>query len=79
MVRLQVHIYNCLTVFIVRINESYFGLSGIDGSHIVNGRDAAPHSRPYMASLQLRGRLICGGTLIRADFVLTAAHCQIPV
>uniref|UniRef100_A0A3Q3VKK5 Peptidase S1 domain-containing protein n=1 Tax=Mola mola TaxID=94237 RepID=A0A3Q3VKK5_MOLML len=52
---------------------------GADGSHIVRGRDSAPHSRPYMASLQVRGRLVCGGALIREDFVLTAAHCQIPV
>ncbi|XP_029939170.1 serine protease 57-like [Salarias fasciatus] len=54
-------------------------LRGADGSHIVGGRDAASHSRPYMASLQVRGRHNCGGALIREDFVLTAAHCQIPI
>lgn len=54
-----------------------FVLNGADGSHIVGGREAAPHSRPYMASLQIRGNLNCGGSLIREDFVLTAAHCQI--
>uniref|UniRef100_A0A3Q1KGC9 trypsin n=1 Tax=Anabas testudineus TaxID=64144 RepID=A0A3Q1KGC9_ANATE len=56
-----------------------FVLNGADGSHIVGGRDAAPHSRPYMASLQVRGQHNCGGALVREDFVLTAAHCQIPV
>ncbi|XP_034387315.1 serine protease 57-like [Cyclopterus lumpus] len=55
-----------------------FVLNGADASHIVGGRDAAPQSRPYMASLQLRGRHNCGGVLVREDFVLTAAHCQIP-
>lgn len=54
-------------------------VSGADGSLIVGGRDAAPHSRPYMASLQVRGQQNCGGALVREDFVLTAAHCAIPM
>uniref|UniRef100_A0A3Q3QBV5 Peptidase S1 domain-containing protein n=1 Tax=Monopterus albus TaxID=43700 RepID=A0A3Q3QBV5_MONAL len=48
---------------------------------VLNGQlqDAASHSRPYMASLQVRGQHNCGGALVREDFVLTAAHCAIPV
>ncbi|KAM7140632.1 myeloblastin [Molossus nigricans] len=46
-------------------------------SEIVGGRDAEPHSRPYMASLQITGNHFCGGTLIHPSFVLTAAHCLV--
>ncbi|XP_024251443.1 complement factor D [Oncorhynchus tshawytscha] len=56
-------------------------LNGTDGRKvpkvgIVGGREAARNSRPYMASLQSRGQHICGGVLVREDFVLTAAHCD---
>ncbi|XP_023141144.1 serine protease 57-like [Amphiprion ocellaris] len=54
-----------------------FVFNGADGAHIVGGRDAASHSRPYMASLQIQGQHICGGALVREDFVVTAAHCRV--
>ncbi|XP_047719620.1 chymase isoform X2 [Prionailurus viverrinus] len=46
---------------------------------IIGGTECKPHSRPYMAHLEivtLQNRLLfCGGFLIRRNFVLTAAHC----
>ncbi|XP_059425486.1 mast cell protease 1A-like, partial [Carassius carassius] len=42
---------------------------------IVNGTEAKPHSRPYMVSIQRNKKHICGGFLVSAQFVMTAAHC----
>ncbi|KAJ7370878.1 Chymotrypsinogen B [Desmophyllum pertusum] len=44
-------------------------------ARVVNGQDAAPHSWPWQISLRVRGSHICGGSLIRANAVVTAAHC----
>uniref|UniRef100_A0A8C1JN42 trypsin n=1 Tax=Cyprinus carpio TaxID=7962 RepID=A0A8C1JN42_CYPCA len=43
---------------------------------IVNGREAKPHSRPYMVSVQSKKSHICSGFLISDRFVMTAAHCR---
>uniref|UniRef100_A0A9W3F0P0 Granzyme B-like n=1 Tax=Camelus bactrianus TaxID=9837 RepID=A0A9W3F0P0_CAMBA len=51
---------------------------GTNAGEIIGGHEAKPHSRPYMAYLQIWNqddRSRCGGFLIREDFVLTAAHC----
>ncbi|XP_051836539.1 chymase-like isoform X10 [Antechinus flavipes] len=45
---------------------------------ILWGKESKPHSRPYMAFLDIKHNnswYNCGGFLIRRDFVMTAAHC----
>ena len=42
---------------------------------MVGGQAAAAHSWPWQVSLRVNGGHICGGTLIDAEHVVTAAHC----
>ncbi|XP_041827807.1 complement factor D-like [Melanotaenia boesemani] len=47
---------------------------------IIGGREAAPHSRPYMASIQRPEgdglKHECGGFVIADQWVMTAVHCM---
>jgi hypothetical protein len=45
-------------------------------SRIVGGVEAAPHSWPWMVSLQSDQDHFCGGTLINNQWVVSAAHCR---
>ncbi|KAM9804913.1 mast cell protease 1-like [Neosynchiropus ocellatus] len=62
-------------VYSVLFALQLISVAGATGATIIGGRISKPHSRPYMASLQGDGRHLCGGILIRDNFVLTAAHC----
>lgn len=44
---------------------------------IVGGTNVTPGKYPFMVSVQLNGSHYCGGTLIDANWVLTAAHCTV--
>ncbi|XP_054913335.1 complement factor D [Poeciliopsis prolifica] len=51
-----------------------------NGEGIIGGREAAPHSRPYMASIQVpEGDTLkheCGGFVVADQWVMTAVHCM---
>ncbi|KAK3099621.1 hypothetical protein FSP39_007108 [Pinctada imbricata] len=53
--------------------------TGTDASDrfIIGGQNAGLAAWPWQVALLRRGRLICGGTLITTDSVLTAAHCVV--
>ncbi|NXK75469.1 KLK14 protein, partial [Amazona guildingii] len=49
-----------------------------DESRIIGGRPCSINQRPFQVALIKRDQILCGGSLIDAQWVLTAAHCKQP-
>ncbi|KAL1023042.1 hypothetical protein UPYG_G00035720 [Umbra pygmaea] len=69
----MVNTLNLGTLFLVLIRQ-------VEPMYIYGGKEAIPHSRPYMVLLNMTSvnpnkTTYCDGFLVREDFVITAAHC----
>ncbi|KGL82641.1 Kallikrein-14, partial [Tinamus guttatus] len=49
-----------------------------DESRIIGGKPCSITQRPFQVALTKRGQILCGGSLIASQWVLTAAHCKQP-
>ena len=50
-------------------------IGGHTAERIVGGQTAERHAYPWQISMELNGKLKCGGTIICPHFVMTAWHC----
>ena len=55
-------------------NSAYERLQRVIG-HVIGGNNARPGAWPWQIALYRNGGFSCGGSLIKEDWVLTAAQC----
>ncbi|XP_057305177.1 chymotrypsinogen B-like [Hydractinia symbiolongicarpus] len=53
------------------------GKTFIPKSRVIAGQDAVPGAWPWQVALHASGRFMCGGSLVAANWIVTAAHCVV--
>ncbi|XP_069313841.1 kallikrein-8 isoform X1 [Eulemur rufifrons] len=58
--------------------ETWTGRARAQMDKVLGGQECEPHSQPWQTALFQGEQLLCGGVLVGANWVLTAAHCKKP-
>uniref|UniRef100_A0A669QDW9 Peptidase S1 domain-containing protein n=1 Tax=Phasianus colchicus TaxID=9054 RepID=A0A669QDW9_PHACC len=58
--------------------KGFYMILETDESRIIGGRPCSITQRPFQVALIKKGQILCGGSLVDAQWVLTAAHCKQP-
>lgn len=67
----------CHSIFLGSCGERSPGKVNVTqaAGRIVGGSTAQPGAWPWLVRLRRSGQPLCGGVLVAASWVLTAAHC----
>jgi secreted trypsin-like serine protease len=64
-------------VIFLTVIAGCFSKSFDPSSRIVGGSFAAKNQFPHQVAIIYRGGLRCGGSIVAAQYVVTAAHCVV--
>ena len=57
------------------VNFTECGVPRYAASRVIGGSNARPGSWPWQVAIYYNNRFHCGGSLVNANWLVTAAHC----